>query len=43
MAGISNQYKDISSYAELTNIAVGIKKRAKEIQKSIFVLDRRKD
>ena len=41
MAGVSNQTRDISSYAELTNIAVGVKTKAKETKGSIFVLDRR--
>lgn len=41
MAGVSNQVRDISSYAEVTNIAVGVKTRAKETKGSVFVLDRR--
>ena len=32
----------ISSYAELTNIAVNVKSKVKQIQKSTFLLDRRK-
>lgn len=41
MAGITNQSRVISSYAELTNIAVGVKRKAKEEKISNFVLDRR--
>ena len=41
MAGVSNQIKAVSSYAELTNIAVGVKEKAKQTKGSIFVLDRR--
>jgi len=42
LAGVTNQFRKISSYGELTNIAVGIKEKAKEIKKSSFILDRRK-
>lgn len=42
LAGITNQFRKITSYGELTNIAVGIKHKAKEIRKSNFLLDRRK-
>ncbi len=41
MAGVSNQIRDISSYAEVTNIAVGVKEKAKQTKGSVFVLDRR--
>lgn len=41
LAGVTNQYRDISSYAELTNIAVSVKSKVKQIQKSTFLLDRR--
>jgi len=41
MAGVTNQSRAISSYAELTNIAVGVKHKAKEERKSNFVIDRR--
>ena len=41
MAGLSNQIRDIASYAELTNIAVGVKEKAKQTKGSVFVLDRR--
>lgn len=41
LAGITNQYKPISSYAELTNIAVGIKRKVKELEKSNFLIDKR--
>lgn len=42
LAGVTNQAKDIKSYGELTNIAVGVKHKAKEIKKSSFVVDRRR-
>jgi diguanylate cyclase (GGDEF)-like protein len=41
MAGVTNQNRAISSYGELTNIAVGVKHKAKEEKRSNFVLDRR--
>lgn len=41
MAGVTNQLRPISSYGELTNIAVGIKIKAKQEKKSNFILDRR--
>jgi diguanylate cyclase (GGDEF)-like protein len=41
MAGVTNQSRSISSYAELTNIAVGVKEKAKQAKRSNFVLDRR--
>ena len=41
LAGVSNQCVPILSYGELTNIAVGVKKKAKEAPKSNFLLDRR--
>jgi GGDEF domain-containing protein/uncharacterized membrane protein len=42
MAGVSNQFAAISGYAELTNVAVGVKKKAKSEARSNFFLDRRK-
>ena len=41
MAGVTNQLRPLSSYAELTNIAVGVKIKAKQEKKSNFILDRR--
>lgn len=41
MAGVTNQLHPISSYAELTNIAVGVKTKAKQAKKSNFILDKR--
>ncbi len=41
LAGVTNQYKSISSYAELTNIAVGVKHKVKELERSNFLLDKR--
>lgn len=42
LAGVSNQNRTISSYGELTNIAIEVKRKAKEEMKSVFVLDHRK-
>lgn len=41
MAGVTNQIRPISSYAELTNVAVSIKVKAKQEKRSNFALDRR--
>ena len=41
MAGVTNQHRPISSYGELTNIAVGVKIKAKQAKKSNFTLDKR--
>ena len=41
LAGVTNQFRPISNYAELTNIAVNVKSRVKQIQKSTFLVDRR--
>ncbi|MDP3730480.1 MAG: diguanylate cyclase [Candidatus Omnitrophota bacterium] len=41
MAGVTNQRRPISSYAELTNIAVSVKVKVKQEKKSNFLLDRR--
>ena len=41
LAGVTNQNRAISSYGELTNIAVAVKSKVKQIQKSTFLLDRR--
>ena len=41
MAGVTNQNRPMSSYAELTNIAVGVKLKSKQAKKSNFILDRR--
>ncbi|MDD4182307.1 MAG: diguanylate cyclase [Candidatus Omnitrophica bacterium] len=43
LAGISNEFRRITSYAEVTNIAAEIKKKAKKLEKSCFVLDQRKE
>jgi len=42
LAGVTNQYRAISSYAEVTNIAAELKKEAKKIESSVFILDRRR-
>ena len=41
LAGVTNQCRPISSYAELTNIAIGVKHAVKAEKKSNFILDRR--
>jgi len=41
MAGVTNRLRPISSYAELTNIAVSVKAKVKQEKKSNFLLDRR--
>lgn len=41
LAGVTNEMRPISNYAELTNIAVSVKSKVKQIQKSTFLLDRR--
>jgi len=43
LAGVTNEHRDINSYAEITNIAAEVKKKAKEENKSNFVLDKRKN
>lgn len=42
LAGVSNTQRKIESYAEVTNIVAEVKKKAKNISKSCFVLDARK-
>lgn len=42
LAGVTNGHREISSYGEVTNIAAEVKKKAKSIGKSVFVLDKRK-
>ncbi len=41
LAGVSNDHRPITSYAEVTNIAAEVKKKVKSIGQSIFMLDRR--
>ena len=41
LAGVTNEYRAITSYAEVTNIAADLKKKAKAIEGSVFVLDKR--
>ncbi|MCF7908144.1 MAG: HAMP domain-containing protein [Candidatus Omnitrophica bacterium] len=42
LAGITNAHRSIESYAEVTNIAAEVKKKAKNEPRSCFVLDKRK-
>jgi len=41
LMGVTNQHRLIASFAEITNIMAELKKKAKSIDKSIFVIDRR--
>ncbi len=41
LSGVTNQFRPITSYGELTNIAVEVKTRAKLEGKSVFFVDRR--
>lgn len=41
LAGVTNEHRTIASYGEVTNIAAEIKKHAKSLEGSVFVLDRR--
>jgi diguanylate cyclase (GGDEF)-like protein len=41
LAGVTNEHRKISSYAEVTNIAAELKKKAKSINSSVFVMDKR--
>jgi len=42
LAGVTNVHREIHSYGEVTNIAAEVKKKAKSIAGSCFVLDQRK-
>jgi diguanylate cyclase (GGDEF)-like protein len=42
LAGVTNAHRPIQSYAQITNIAAEVKKKAKMSEKSIYVLDMRK-
>ena len=41
LAGVTNEHRPITSYAEVTNIAADLKKKAKAIEGSVFVMDKR--
>ena len=43
LAGISNSHRPITTYAEITNIAAEVKKKAKSLAGSNFVMDKRID
>jgi len=43
LAGITNAHRTITSYGEVTNIAAEVKKKAKAIEGSVFVIDQRKE
>ncbi len=42
LAGVTNEHREITSYGKVTNIAAEIKKKAKAIDESTFVIDRRR-
>lgn len=41
LAGVTNEHREITSYGEVTNIAAEVKKKAKAIDGSVFVIDKR--
>ncbi|MDP2922576.1 MAG: GGDEF domain-containing protein [Candidatus Omnitrophota bacterium] len=41
LAGVTNETRPIDSYAQVTNIAAEVKKKAKKEQRSCFILDKR--
>lgn len=43
LAGVTNEHRTITSYGEVTNIAAEVKKKAKSIEGSVFVMDKRRD
>jgi diguanylate cyclase (GGDEF)-like protein len=43
LSGVSNEHRSITSYGEVTNIAAEVKKKAKAIESSVFVMDQRRD
>ncbi|NQU73925.1 MAG: HAMP domain-containing protein [Candidatus Omnitrophica bacterium] len=43
LAGVSNEKRALTSYGEITNICAEVKKKAKAVPQSIFVLDERVD
>jgi len=43
LAGVSNEKRPLTSYGEITNICAEVKKKAKGVPQSVFVLDERED
>lgn len=43
LAGVSNEKRPLASYGETTNICTEVKKKAKSVSRSVFVLDKRID
>jgi diguanylate cyclase (GGDEF)-like protein len=41
LAGVTNVHRPITSYGQVTNIAAEVKKKAKAIEGSVFVMDKR--
>lgn len=42
LAGVTNQHRKINNYAQITNIAAEVKKKAKSYLQSCFIIDKRK-
>jgi len=43
LAGVTNQYRELKSYGEITNICAEIKKKVKEKEGSAYHIDKRKE
>lgn len=43
LAGVSNEKRPLASYGEVTNVCTEVKKKAKAVSRSVFVLDKRID
>jgi diguanylate cyclase (GGDEF)-like protein len=43
LSGVGNEHRSITSYGQVTNIAAEVKKKAKSIESSVFVMDQRRD
>ena len=41
LAGVSNEKRPLASYGEVTNICAEVKKKAKSLPQSVFILDKR--
>lgn len=42
LVGVTNVHREIKNYAQVTNIAAEVKKKAKKYNKSVFIVDQRK-
>jgi len=43
LAGVTNAHRTITSYAQVTNIAAEVKKKAKSMEGSVLVMDKRRE